>query len=66
MLGHLPTLESAPAAAVFVIATDVTALAVGFPEIERDFDVGVDTVQWVLNAYAVIFGVFIVTGSARS
>ena len=40
----------------------MTALAVAFPEIERDFDVGVDTVQWIFNAYAVIFGVFIVTG----
>src|SRR3712207_9479048 len=50
------------AVAVFVIANDVTALAVALPDIERDFDAGVDTVQWVINAYAVVFGVFIVTG----
>ncbi|MBA2532066.1 MAG: MFS transporter [Nocardioidaceae bacterium] len=48
--------------AVFVIANDITALAVAFPDIERDFDAGVDTVQWVINAYALIFGVLIVTG----
>jgi len=48
--------------AVFVIANDITALAVALPDIERDFDAGVDTVQWVINAYALIFGVLIVTG----
>ena len=37
-------------------------LAVALPDIERDFDAGVDTVQWVINAYALIFGVLIVTG----
>jgi EmrB/QacA subfamily drug resistance transporter len=52
----------AMAVAVFVIANDVTALAVALPNIEADFDSDVDTVQWVINAYAVIFGVFIVTG----
>jgi len=41
--GVVPALV-AMAMAVFVIANDVTALAV-LPEIERDFDVGVDTVQ---------------------
>jgi EmrB/QacA subfamily drug resistance transporter len=47
---------------VFVIANDVTALSVALPEIERDFDSNLSTVQWVINAYALIFGVLIVTG----
>lgn len=59
--GVVPALI-AMALAVFVIANDVTALAVALPDIERDFDTGVDTVQWVINAYALIFGVLIVPG----
>ena len=52
----------AMALAVFVIANDVTALSVALPVIESDFDSDVTTVQWVINAYALIFGVLIVTG----
>lgn len=48
--------------AVFVIANDVTALSVALPAIEKDFDSDVSTVQWVINAYALIFGVLVVTG----
>src|SRR3954451_19892422 len=53
---------AAMAAAVFVIANDVTALSVALPDIEREFDADVSTVQWVLNAYTLVFGVLIVTG----
>src|SRR4051794_14862358 len=52
----------AMAAAVFVIANDVTALTVALPQIEKDLDADINTVQWVINAYALIFGVLIVTG----
>jgi EmrB/QacA subfamily drug resistance transporter len=52
----------AMAISVFVIANDVTALSVALPEIEKDFDTDVTTVQWVINAYALVFGVLIVTG----
>jgi EmrB/QacA subfamily drug resistance transporter len=52
----------AMALAVFVIANDFTSLAVALPEIERDLDADVGTVQWVINAYALVFGVLIVTG----
>ena len=50
------------AMAVFVVANDVTALSVALPAIESDFDADVGTVQWVISAYALIFGVLIVTG----
>jgi EmrB/QacA subfamily drug resistance transporter len=53
---------AAMAMSVFVIANDVTALSVALPSIEDDFDADVTTVQWVINAYAVIFGVLLVTG----
>jgi EmrB/QacA subfamily drug resistance transporter len=52
----------AMALAVFLIANDFTALSVALPNIEREFDSDVATVQWVINGYALVFGVFIVTG----
>ena len=53
---------AAMALSVFVIANDVTALSVALPDIEREFDSDIATVQWVINAYALVFGVLIVTG----
>ena len=47
---------------VFLIANDFTALSVALPAIEHEFDTDVDTVQWVINGYALSFGVLIVTG----
>jgi EmrB/QacA subfamily drug resistance transporter len=52
----------AMALAVFVVANDFTALSVALPQIERQFDADVSSVQWVINAYALVFGVLIVTG----
>ena len=52
----------AMAMSVFVIANDVTALSVALPAIEKQFDTDVASVQWVINAYALVFGVLIVTG----
>jgi EmrB/QacA subfamily drug resistance transporter len=49
-------------AAVLVIANDFTALTVALPAIEHDLDAELSTVQWVINAYALVFGVAIVTG----
>jgi EmrB/QacA subfamily drug resistance transporter len=48
--------------AVFLVANDFTALSVALPNMERDLDTDVTTVQWVINAYALVFGVLIVTG----
>ncbi|MGZ5320112.1 MAG: MFS transporter, partial [Solirubrobacterales bacterium] len=48
--------------AIFVIANDFSAINVVIPSIEQDFDTTVDTTQWVVNAYALTFGVLIVTG----
>ena len=47
---------------VFLVANDFTALSVALPDIEREFDANVDEVQWVINGYALVFGVLIVTG----
>jgi EmrB/QacA subfamily drug resistance transporter len=48
--------------AVLVIANDFTALSVAIPAIEATFHTDVTTAQWVINGYALVFGVAIVTG----
>src|SRR5436190_4260802 len=48
--------------AVLVIANDFTALSVALPAMENDFGADVTTVQWVINGYALVFGVLIVSG----
>ncbi|MEX0696828.1 MAG: MFS transporter [Dongiaceae bacterium] len=48
--------------AVLVIANDFTALSVALPAIEAAFGADVTTVQWVINGYALVFGVLIVSG----
>lgn len=48
--------------AVIVIANDFSAINVALPTMEKDFDTNVNTIQWVVNAYALTFGVMIVTG----
>jgi EmrB/QacA subfamily drug resistance transporter len=48
--------------AVVVLANDFSAINVALPSMEKDFDTNVTTLQWVINAYALTFGVLIVTG----
>jgi len=48
--------------AVVVIANDFSAINVALPTMEEDFDTNINTIQWVVNAYALTFGVLIVTG----
>lgn len=47
---------------VIVIANDFSAINVALPTMEKDFHTNVNTIQWVINAYALTFGVMIVTG----
>ena len=48
--------------AVVVIANDFSAINVALPTMEKDFHTNINTIQWVVNAYALTFGVMIVTG----
>ena len=48
--------------AVVVIANDFSAINVALPTMEEDFNANINTIQWVINAYALTFGVMIVTG----
>jgi EmrB/QacA subfamily drug resistance transporter len=52
----------AMALGVFVIANDFTALSVAIPRIEADLHTSLNRAQWVINGYALVFGVLIVTG----
>src|SRR5262249_58835817 len=47
---------------VFLIANDFTALTVAIPRIEHDLHTTLGLAQWVINGYALVFGVMIVTG----
>jgi EmrB/QacA subfamily drug resistance transporter len=47
---------------VFVIANDFTALSVAIPKIDADLHTTLNHAQWVINGYALVFGVLIVTG----
>ncbi len=47
---------------VFVIANDFTALSVAIPRIEADLHTSLNRAQWVINGYALVFGVLVVTG----
>jgi EmrB/QacA subfamily drug resistance transporter len=60
---RLPVLAlGAMGLAVIVIANDFTAFGVALPTIQKDLHSTLSTVQWVVNAYALVFGVVIVTG----
>jgi EmrB/QacA subfamily drug resistance transporter len=52
----------AMALGVIVIANDFTALNVALAAMEEDFDADVGTIQWVVNAYVLVFGMLIITG----
>jgi len=47
---------------VVVIANDFSAVNVALSTMEKDFHTNINTIQWVINAYALTFGVMIVTG----
>src|ERR1700744_1267898 len=48
--------------ATVTIANDFSAINVALPTMESDFHTNINTIQWVVNAYALTFGGMIVTG----
>ena len=44
-----------------VSGNDFSAIIVAVPVVEKDFHTNVNTLEWVINAYALTFGVLIVT-----
>ncbi|MBY6189557.1 MFS transporter [Microbulbifer agarilyticus] len=48
--------------AIFLIANDFTAFSVALPAMEKEFHSDITTTQWVINGYALVFGVLIISG----
>jgi DHA2 family methylenomycin A resistance protein-like MFS transporter len=48
----------------FLVLLDTTALNVAAASMERDFGSGLSGLQWVLNAYTIVFAALLLTGGA--
>jgi EmrB/QacA subfamily drug resistance transporter len=51
-------------AALFMITLDNLIVVSTIPSMQRDLGVSIDRLQWVLDAYILVFAVFILTGAA--
>jgi EmrB/QacA subfamily drug resistance transporter len=47
---------------VLILAQDFSAMNVALPAIEREYNADITTIQWVINAYALVFAMLIVAG----
>jgi EmrB/QacA subfamily drug resistance transporter len=47
---------------LFMIMLDNTVVNVSLPSIARDLHIGISELEWVVNAYALTFGVLLLTG----
>jgi EmrB/QacA subfamily drug resistance transporter len=47
---------------LFMIMLDNTVVNVSLPSIERDLHIGISELEWVVNAYALTFGVLLLSG----
>src|ERR671932_358952 len=52
----------AVAVGLFMIMLDNTVVNVALPSIQRDLRIGTSELEWVVNAYALTFGVLLLTG----
>ncbi|TCM49034.1 MFS transporter [Kribbella sp. VKM Ac-2568] len=50
------------ALAQFIVVLDVTIVNVALPEIQADLNFSPDSLQWVINAYTLLFGGFLLLG----
>jgi EmrB/QacA subfamily drug resistance transporter len=53
---------AAVAFGLFMIMLDNTVVNVALPSIRRDLEVGVSELEWVVNAYALVFAVLMLSG----
>ena len=47
---------------LFMIMLDNTIVNVALPSIQRDLDIGLSELEWVVNGYALTFAVLMLTG----
>jgi EmrB/QacA subfamily drug resistance transporter len=50
------------ALAQFIVVLDVTIVNVALPDIQADLNFSADALQWVINAYTLLFGGFLLLG----
>ncbi len=50
------------AVAQFMVVLDVTIVNVALPDIQRDLDFSSAGLQWVISAYTLLFGGFLLLG----
>ncbi len=50
------------ALAQFIVVLDVTIVNVALPDIQADLNFSADSLQWVVNAYTLLFGGFLLLG----
>ena len=50
------------ALAQFMVVLDVTIVNVALPDIQRDLSFSADNLQWVISAYTLVFGGFLLLG----
>src|ERR671929_2224401 len=53
---------AAVAVGLFMIMLDNTVVNVALPSIQQDLHIGASELEWVVNAYALTFGVLLLTG----
>jgi EmrB/QacA subfamily drug resistance transporter len=53
---------AAVAVGLFMIMLDNTVVNVALPSIQNDLHIGVSELEWIVNAYALTFGVLLLTG----
>ena len=54
------------ALAQFIVVLDVTIVNVALPNIQADLNFSADNLQWVINAYTLLFGGFLLLGGRMS
>ncbi len=50
--------------ATFMVPLDITVVAVALPDIQRSLHASFADIQWVVNAYTLTFGAFLLTGGS--
>jgi EmrB/QacA subfamily drug resistance transporter len=53
---------AALAVALFMIMIDNTVVNVALPSIQRDLDIDLSALEWIVNAYVLVFAVLLMTG----
>jgi EmrB/QacA subfamily drug resistance transporter len=50
--------------ATFMLLLDITVVNVALPDIQRDFDAGLSSLQWVVDAYSLMLAAFLLTAGS--